>query len=88
MSEKKEIKIGDLFTDDELRAALKVIEEFRAMSVLASEIGAVPVLNLNDRLQAQVVTPAVMERINRETGQKNDPDYLCYVLQYAHTMSG
>ncbi len=55
----------DLFTAAEVKAARRII---------AAEPFA------TDRVRQEVVTPEVMARINRETGQSNDRLYMTYRL--------
>lgn len=40
------------------------------------------ILDHTDRVHDEIVTPEVMERINRETGQENDRRYMTYRLIY------
>lgn len=57
----------DLFTVDEVRRAKKIVR---------GSLIAMPAI------RDQIVTEEVMERINRETGQKNHRDYMAYRLEY------
>lgn len=57
----------DLFTAAEVKAAKRI---------LAAEPFA------TDRVRQEIVTPEVMARINRETGQANDRLYMTYRLIY------
>jgi hypothetical protein len=84
--EKTYTSIGDLFTREEIEKAFNVFQEYGVMAVLADDEGK-PVSSLNDRLKANVVTPEVMARIDKQTGQANDATYLCYVLQYGFAMT-
>lgn len=60
----------DLFTRDEVQ---------RAKTILSSSMDSV---QKNKRLRDEIVTDEVMERIDRETGQKNDRSYMAYRLEY------
>lgn len=60
--------LGEIFTDTELLAALKLFLTDRA--------------TFHDKCRDQVVAPAI-ERINTTLGKKNDPDYLAYGLEFA-----
>lgn len=57
----------DLFTADEVRRAKKIMQR---------SLIAMPTI------RDQIVTEEVMERINRETGQQNNRDYMAYRLEY------
>lgn len=81
------IAIGTLFTREQLVRAFEIIDEYRVMSVLASESNLDSGHSLNDRLKTEIVTPEAVAKMEQKTGRKFDADYLCYVLQYAHTMT-
>lgn len=57
----------DLFTEDEVS---------RAKSLLRNQS------NPHYRILEEIVTAEVMQRIDDETGQKNDRDYMAYRLEY------
>lgn len=59
----------DLFTEEEVRRAKKIIAEAKE---------ATP----HNRLRDEVVTEEVMQRIDQETGQQNDRNYMAYRLEY------
>lgn len=61
--------INDLFTEEELRKAAELHEECGGTG-------------FHGRALAEIVNPA-MERIDRVTGQRNDPSYMAYALEYA-----
>lgn len=82
--EPKKITIADLFTEQELKKAFAIIAESERKK---SYLGGIPAQTLNDMLQREVVTPAVMQRINEKTGQENNTTYFCYVLQHAYTQT-
>lgn len=60
----------DLFTRDEVQ---------RAKTILSSSMDTV---QKNKRLRDEIITDEVMQRIDRETGQKNDRRYMAYRLEY------
>lgn len=64
------VKIGDLFTNDELQRAAKLYDR--------SVVG-----RFNENCVREIVTPEVVERINKQLGQENDARYLAYVIEYA-----
>lgn len=65
-------KIGDLFTDEQIKKAIKIIKsESRPHARLIDEI----------------VTPN-MERINEVTRQENHAGYIAYALEWAITAGG
>lgn len=63
-----EVAIGELFTDENINAALALVES-------GSDA-------LHERLLHEIVEPA-MPRINEVTGQDNSADYMAYLLEYA-----
>lgn len=60
----------DLFTRDEVQ---------RAKTILSSSMDTV---QKNKRLRDEIITDEVMQRIDCETGQKNDRRYMAYRLEY------
>lgn len=66
------VRIGDIFTDAELRAATAL---YKKRDSLVGGFAA--------RCKAEIVTPEVLARINDKTGQQNDALYLAYMLEYA-----
>ena len=70
----KHVRIGELFTDRELRAAAKLYAQCQPGE-------------FNRRVVAEIVGPA-MPRINKATGQENDARYFGYALEYALGLTG
>lgn len=68
----KHFKLGDLFTSGDIDRALGIWNEEE---------------HPHARLRDEVVLPA-MERINRVTGQENDPDYMAYMLEHVFNSAG
>lgn len=62
----KTVQLGQLFTAAELVAALEIIKNDR--------------LHFHNRARDEIVKPS-LARINKTTGQENDPDYLAYALE-------
>lgn len=63
------IRLGDLFTDEQIDLAIAIVREGR---------------DVHSRLVEEVVRPA-MSRIDEVTGQQNDVDYFAYVVEWAAT---
>ncbi len=63
----KAYQIGDLFTQEEIDAAIKLYVACRTHEFAT-------------RCDAEVVAP-VLQRINKVTGQQNSSRYLAYMLQ-------
>ena len=63
----RSLRIGDLFTEREIRRALRIWQGDRA--------------HFHARVLREIVEPN-MARINTTTGQENVPGYLAYVLEY------
>ena len=57
----------DLFTADEVK---------RAKDILATATAP------HTRIRDEIITDDVMQRIDQQTGQKNDPLYMAYRLEY------
>lgn len=70
----KGFKIGDIFTDAELKRAVTIFSEANRQN------GKETI----DKVVAEITRPA-MERIDKLTGQKNDERYFAYMLEYAVT---
>lgn len=68
---KQTIKIGELFTEEELKAALKLYRKYQHGE-------------FHERIVKEIVEPA-LPRINQVTGQENDARYWGYALEYALT---
>lgn len=64
----KTVRLGELFTAAEIAQAHNIFTNDPT--------------NFHKRVLDAIVTPN-MERINKATGQENNPDYLAYVLEYA-----
>jgi hypothetical protein len=64
-----QISISQLFTDVEIKAAVKLYAECSPGT-------------FNKRVVEQIVRPA-MDRINKATGQENDERYIGYMLEFA-----
>ena len=60
--------IGELFTASEIKAAVSLSESCKPGQ-------------FNALVVEKVINPA-LERINKTTGQENDPRYLGYLLEY------
>ena len=60
--------IGELFTEREINAAVKLYNECKPGE-------------FNKRVVEKIVEPA-MARINKVTGQENDPRYFGYLLEF------
>lgn len=71
----KTIRLGDLLTEDQIKAALRIKED----------VGGTTLGECVSRIQREVIEPNLAE-INRKTGQENDDRYLAWVVAYA--MSG
>lgn len=67
MDYRKEIAIGELFTEEEIAKAISLY-------------CTVPAHLFAQRCDTEVVAP-VLDRINKKTGQPNSSRYLAYVLQ-------
>jgi hypothetical protein len=65
----KTISVGEILNPKEMKEALKLYAK--------SETG-----QFAERCAAEIIRP-VIERINKSTGQKNDPKYLAYCVEYA-----
>ncbi len=65
------VPISTLFTDTEMRKAFRILDAKGGASA-------------HKRLVSEICEPAI-ERINKATGQENLPEYLAYVLEYAHS---
>ena len=63
----------DLYTEDEVKRAKDIIATSRDSA------------QVSQRIRDEIVTDEVMERIDRETGQKNDRRYMAYRLEYVAT---
>lgn len=61
------VKISDLFTEQEVRAALKIWRTDRR--------------RFHDRVSVEIVQPA-LDRINEATGQENDASFFAYALEF------
>lgn len=70
MTEPKMVRASDLFTVDEIKRAIRLYRECKA-----------EFRRFNPECRDQIVKP-VLARINRVTGQTNDPSYIAYVLEY------
>lgn len=67
----KTIKIGDIFTNQELEAAKKLYQQ-------VSDAGT---HDFATRCAKEIITP-ILPRINAKTGQENDAKYFAYMLEY------
>ena len=65
----RQVTLGDIFTEAEIEQAKEIY--------LASPPGT-----FRKAVVAEIVRPA-MPRIDKALGQKNDPDYMGYVLEFA-----
>jgi len=63
-----QITLGSAFTDEELTAAILLIQSDPD--------------RFHARCRDEIVLPA-LERINAKLGQENDPDWLAYFLEHA-----
>lgn len=63
--------IVEIFTQDEIKRAAEIIADMP--------------ITPHRRIVDEIVTPAVMERIDRETGQENNTAYVAYLLEFAAT---
>lgn len=66
----RNVTLGQLFTDEELQRAFKICAE----TVTHQR---------NKKLVAEIVEPAI-DRINKATGQENDPRYFGYMMEAAY----
>jgi len=66
----REITLGLAFTDEELVAAIRIMEDDPE--------------HFHERCRDEIVKPS-LERINITLQQDNDPDWLAYFLEYALT---
>lgn len=71
----KMVRAGDIFEVEDLKAAREIIER--------TENGS-DFLDAHGQIRDEVIKP-IMGRIDKATGQKNDPDYWAYVLQWMVT---
>lgn len=69
MTDRPTISLAELFTEDELQAAVELYEN--------SSPGT-----FNKAVVAKIVAPA-LPRINKATGQQNDARYWGYALEHA-----
>lgn len=69
----KQVTIAELFTDNEIKAAVKLHAECKPGE-------------FNRRVVEQLVRP-IMPRINKATGQENDERYIGYMLEFAIAQS-
>lgn len=67
----KYVKIGDIFTDQELEAARKLYQQ-------VSDAGT---HDFAARCAKEIIEP-ILPRINEKTGQENDAKYFAYMLEY------
>lgn len=65
----KEFTANDIFTDLELNQAITILRENE---------------RVHDRIRDLIIKP-IMPRIDKFTGQENDPDYMAYYLQFIAT---
>ena len=65
----KTLPIGDILTQKEMKEALKLYDN--AVNYTFAE-----------RCAAEIIGP-VIDRINEASGQKNDPTYLAYCIEYS-----
>lgn len=70
----KTLPLGSILTKKEMKEALKLYKQAETHKFA-------------ERCAAEIVRP-VIERINKETGQENDPLYLAYCVEYAIMKSG
>lgn len=85
---RKNVKLGELFTDEELKLARRIVAEHeRTMSMVFEDDRppkkAIPIPAAQE-IADRVTRPAI-DRINKVTGQENDPMYWAYALEYAIT---
>lgn len=73
----KMVRAGDIFEVEDLKAAREIIEQ-------AEKSSSNQHLHAHDLIRDEVIKP-IMGRIDKATGQKNDPDYWAYVLQWMVT---
>jgi hypothetical protein len=73
MSNQRTIQITDVFTDEQIEAAVELYESCSPGTFNAAVV-------------EKIVQPA-LSRINQVTGQENDPKYWGYALEYAITQS-
>jgi len=71
---KKTLTIGSILTQKEMKEALKLHKKAETH-------------NFAERCAAEIIRP-VIDRINKYTGQENDPLYLAYCVEYAILKSG
>lgn len=70
----KQVALGDIFTDEEVERAKELFEECSPGT-------------FNKRVVPEIIEP-IMARINKATGQENDPRYVGYMLEYGLTQMG
>lgn len=72
MSEGKSIALGQVFTDEQLLWALRIVNTGRTAQEIVS------------RIEDEITKPA-LQHINQVTGQENDARYWAYLL--VHTLA-
>lgn len=72
MSEDKSIALGQVFTDEQLLWALRIVNTGRTAQEIVS------------RIEDEITKPA-LPHINQVTGQENDARYWAYLL--VHTLA-
>lgn len=65
----KTLPLGSILTNKEMKEALKLYEK--------AEAG-----RFAERCASEIIRP-VIDRINKDSGQENDPKYLAYCVEYA-----
>ena len=65
----KTIPIGSILTNDEMKEALELYDKSETHQFA-------------ERCAAEIIRP-VIDRINKNSGQENDPKYLAYCIEYA-----
>lgn len=65
----KALPIGQILTQEEMKEALNLYEKAENN-------------RFAERCAAEIIRP-VIDRINRDSGQENDPVYLAYCIEYA-----
>lgn len=74
--QRKMVSIKDFLTDDQIRQAMKIGQDY-----------AHDMTKMTNKLEEQVIKPNISE-INRKLGQPNDTRYMAYLLTYALTSAG
>jgi len=74
MNKAKTLPVGQILTQKEMKEAIRLYKKCETHQFA-------------ERCAAEIIRPAI-ERINKVTGQENDPKYLAYCVEYSLLRSG